>query len=117
MTDSSNCLFCKIVAGKIPSTIVYQDEWLTAFRDIHPAAPTHVLIVPNQHYDTLNELQAADQALAGRLLLAVRDIAAAAGIAESGYKTVINTNRDGGQEVFHLHIHLVGGKPLRLVPQ
>jgi histidine triad (HIT) family protein len=117
MTDSSNCLFCKIVAGKIPSTIVYQDEWLTAFRDIHPAAPTHVLIVPNQHYDTLNELQAADQALAGRLLLAVRDIAAAAGIAESGYKAVINTNRDGGQEVFHLHIHLVGGKPLRLVPQ
>jgi histidine triad (HIT) family protein len=108
-----NCIFCKIVAGMASAKIVYQDDQVTAFRDIHPVTPTHVLIVPNRHIDSLNELEEADQALAGTLLLAARQIAEQEGIAESGYRLILNTGYEGGQTVFHLHLHLIGGQRMR----
>jgi histidine triad (HIT) family protein len=105
-------LFAKIIRGEMPSNQVYQDELVTAFRDIHPIAPTHILIVPNKVIPTMNDLDQDDEILAGRMMLVARKIAAAEGIAESGYRLIINCNQDGGQEIFHLHMHLVGGRPL-----
>ena len=105
-------LFSKIVAGEIPADIVYRDERVTAFRDIQPAAPTHILIVPNREIPTVNDLADEDAALAGHMLLVARDLAKSEGIDESGYRLIINCNRDGNQEVFHLHLHLIGGRPL-----
>ncbi len=105
-------IFAKIVRGEIPADIVYQDELVTAFRDIHPQAPTHILIVPNKVIPTVNDLTAEDEQVAGRLLLTAQKLAQQEGIAESGYRLLINCNRDGGQEVFHLHLHLLGGRPL-----
>ncbi len=107
MTD---CLFCKMVAGEIKPDVVYEDEQVFAFRDINPKAPTHILVIPKQHVATLNDLQNKD--LAGHLLQTVAQIAAAEGIAEAGYRTVINCNNEGGQEVYHLHLHLLGGRPM-----
>ncbi|WP_374688825.1 HIT domain-containing protein [Promineifilum sp.] len=103
-------IFEKIISGEIPADIVYQDELVTAFRDIHPLAPTHILIVPNKAVATVNDLSEEDAAAAGRMLLVAGRIAAQEGIAESGYRLIINCNRDGGQEVFHLHMHLLGGR-------
>jgi histidine triad (HIT) family protein len=103
-------IFDQIVRGELPATIVYQDDLVTAFRDIHPLAPTHILIVPNKSIPTVNDLTEADEQVAGRLLLAARQIAEQEGIAESGYRLIINCNRDGGQEVYHLHMHLLGGR-------
>ena len=105
-------IFSKIVAGEIPADIVYRDELVTAFRDIQPAAPTHILIVPNREIPTVNDLADEDEALAGHMMIVARDLAKREGIAESGYRLIINCNRDGNQEVFHLHLHLVGGRPL-----
>ena len=105
-------IFAKIVAGEAPAEIVYQDEYVTAFRDINPAAPTHVLIIPNKEIPTVNDIADDDVELMGRLFLAARNIAAAEGIADSGYRLIVNCNRDGNQEVYHLHMHLVGGRPL-----
>ena len=105
-------IFSKIVAGEIPADIVYRDELVTAFRDIQPAAPTHILIVPNREIATVNDLADEDEALAGHMMIVARDLAKREGIAESGYRLIINCNRDGNQEVFHLHLHLVGGRPL-----
>ncbi len=105
-------IFSKIVAGELPADIVYQDERVTAFRDINPAAPTHILIIPNREIPTVNDLADGDEALAGHMLLVARDLAQREGIAESGYRLIINCNRDGNQEVFHLHLHLLGGRPL-----
>ena len=105
-------IFSKIVAGEIPATIVYQDELVTAFRDINPQAPTHILIVPNKEIATVNDLAAEDEQIAGRLLLVAKQLAVEEGIAEDGYRLLINCNEHGGQEVFHLHLHLVGGRPL-----
>ncbi|MBF2760635.1 MAG: histidine triad nucleotide-binding protein [Ectothiorhodospiraceae bacterium AqS1] len=105
-------IFSKIIDGSLPADIVYQDDHLTAFRDINPAAPTHILIVPNREIPTVNDLQDGDEALAGKMLLAARDIAKREGIAESGYRLIINCNKDGNQEVFHLHLHLIGGRNL-----
>ncbi len=105
-------IFAKIVRGEIPADIVYQDEQVTAFRDINPAAPTHILIVPNKVIPTVNDLQEGDEQLAGHMMVVARKIAQQEGIAESGYRLIINCNKDGGQEVFHLHLHLVGGRPL-----
>jgi histidine triad (HIT) family protein len=113
VTNLTHCIFCKIVAGSASAKIVYKDDQVTAFRDIHPVAPTHVLIVPNRHIDSLNELAEADQALAGTLLLAARKIAEQEGIAESGYRLILNTGIEGGQTVFHLHLHLIGGQRMR----
>lgn len=105
-------IFEKIINGEAPAEIVYQDELVTAFRDIHPAAPTHILIVPNKPIATVNDLGDEDELLAGRMLLTAKRLAAAEGIAEDGYRLIVNCNRQGGQEVYHLHLHLVGGRPL-----
>lgn len=107
MTD---CLFCKMVAKEIEPDIVYEDEQVLAFRDISPKAPTHILVIPKQHVATLNDLQ--DKQLAGHLLQTVADIAKSEGIDETGYRTVINCNNAGGQEVYHLHLHLLGGRQM-----
>lgn len=105
-------LFTKIIQGDIPADIVYQDDLVTAFRDINPAAPTHILIVPNKEIPTVNDLTEEDEQVAGRLLLTAKKLAAQEGIAEAGYRLIINCNQHGGQEVFHLHLHLIGGRPL-----
>ncbi|MBL8090691.1 MAG: histidine triad nucleotide-binding protein [Anaerolineales bacterium] len=110
MTD---CIFCKIIAGEIPSTNVYKDEQVTAFRDINPAAPTHILIVPNKHIDSANFLIADDEALIGHLFTVAKDLAKQEGIAESGYRLMMNTNAEGGQTVFHIHLHLLGGRQMK----
>ena len=105
-------LFEKIIAGDLPATIVYKDERVTAFRDIRPAAPTHILIVPNKPIPTANDIADADAPLVGRLFVVARNLARQLGIAEDGYRLIINCNRHGGQEVYHLHVHLIGGAPL-----
>ena len=105
-------IFSRIIAGEVPADIVYRDDRVTAFRDINPAAPTHILIVPNREIPTVNDLADEDGALAGHMLLVARDLAKSEGIDESGYRLIINCNRDGNQEVFHLHMHLIGGRPL-----
>lgn len=105
-------IFSKIVAGEIDADIVYQDDLVTAFRDIHPAAPTHILVVPNREIPTVADLTEEDEQLAGHMILAANKIAAQEGIAESGYRLIINCGEHGGQEVDHLHLHLVGGRPL-----
>lgn len=113
---SENCLFCKMVSGAIKPDIVYQDEKVLAFRDINPQAPTHVLVVPKRHVSTLNDLRDEDAELAGALLIAASRIAKDLGIAQAGYRTVINTNAEGGQVVFHVHLHLLGGRHMRWPP-
>jgi histidine triad (HIT) family protein len=105
-------LFTKIIQGDIPADIVYRDELVTAFRDINPAAPTHILIVPNKEIPTVNDLTEADEQMAGRLLLVAKKLAEQEGVAENGYRLILNCNKHGGQEVFHLHLHLIGGRPL-----
>ena len=108
-----DCIFCRIIANEIPGTIVFRDEQVTAFRDLHPVAPTHILIVPNKHIDSVNMLTDEDEQLIGHLYTTARKIAAQEGIAESGYRLVTNTNAHGGQSVFHLHLHLLGGAPMK----
>jgi histidine triad (HIT) family protein len=105
-------LFTKIIQGDIPADIVYRDELVTAFRDINPAAPTHILIVPNKEIPTVNDLTEEDEQTAGRLLLVAKKLAEQEGVAENGYRLIVNCNKHGGQEVFHLHLHLIGGRPL-----
>ncbi|MHB1312757.1 MAG: histidine triad nucleotide-binding protein [Gemmatimonadaceae bacterium] len=102
-----SCLFCRIVNREIPATIIAEDEYCLAFRDISPVTPTHVLVIPKAHVPSLNQL--TDPMMAGRLLAFARDVAVAEGIAEAGYRVVLNTNLNGGQSVFHLHAHLLGG--------
>ena len=110
----ADCLFCKMVASEIKPDVVYEDEELLAFRDINPRAPVHILVIPKTHIATLNDLDEAS--LAGKLLLTVAKIAKQEGLAEDGYRTVINCNNHGGQEVFHLHLHLLGGRQLAWPP-
>lgn len=105
-------LFERIIQGELPATIVHKDERVTAFRDIHPRAPTHILIVPNKPIPTANDVTEADEALIGHMFVVAARLARAEGIAEDGYRLIINCNSHGGQEVYHLHVHLVGGKPL-----
>jgi len=105
-------LFERIVAREIPADIVYQDHEVTAFRDIHPRAPVHILIVPNKPIATANDIADDDAPLVGRMFVVARDLARQEGIAEDGYRLIINCNRHGGQEVYHLHLHLIGGAPL-----
>jgi len=105
-------LFEKIIAGEIPATIVHQDERVTAFRDISPQAPVHVLIIPNKPIPTVNDVTEADEAMLGHLFIVARDIAQREGIAENGFRLIVNCNNHGGQVVYHLHMHLVGGAPL-----
>ncbi len=111
MTD---CLFCKMVSGEIQADEVYETDRVLAFRDINPQAPVHVLVIPKQHIPTINAL--TDQALAGELLVATQSVAKSEGLAEGGYRVVINCNADGGQEVYHLHLHLMGGRRLTWPP-
>jgi histidine triad (HIT) family protein len=108
-----DCIFCKIVAGQAPGQVVYQDDRVTAFRDIQPAAPTHLLIVPNLHVASINELQPEHEPLVGRLFTVARLLAAKEGIADSGYRLILNNGSDAGQAVFHLHLHLLGGHRMR----
>jgi len=105
-------LFERIVAREIPADILFQDDRVTAFRDIHPRAPVHILIVPNKPIPTANDIGDGDEALIGHLYTVARDLAKREGIAQSGYRLIVNCNGDGGQEVYHLHLHLVGGRPL-----
>ena len=111
---SEDCIFCKIIAKKIPGEILYQDDRVTAFRDIDPAAPVHILIVPNKHIPSMNEATPEDEVLLGHLQLVAQKLAVEEGIAESGYRLVINTGDEGGQVVYHIHLNLIGGKPLRV---
>ena len=112
----ADCLFCKIVAGQIPSTPVYQDDRLFAFRDINPQAPFHALIVPRRHIATLNDVTAADQDLLGEMVRRAAALASEHGYAERGYRTLFNCNRDAGQTVFHLHLHVLAGRGLGWPP-
>jgi histidine triad (HIT) family protein len=105
-------IFSKIVAGEIPADIVYQDERVTAFKDIHPLAPVHILIIPNKEIATVDDVSREDEATLGHLFVVAKEVARKLGIAESGYRLIINCKGDGGQEVFHLHMHLLGGKKL-----
>ena len=113
---NSNCLFCKILNGDIPADIIYESETAIAFRDLNPQAPTHVLIIPRKHIATINDITDEDQALVGGLYSAAREIAAAEGFAEEGYRAVMNCNEGAGQTVFHIHLHLLGGRALRWPP-
>ena len=112
----ADCLFCKIVAGQVPATIVFQDDHLVAFKDITPRAPTHVLIVPRRHIASLNDLSAGDDALVGEMVRAAAAIATEQGLADRGYRTVFNCNADAGQTVFHIHLHLIGGRTMHWPP-
>ncbi len=112
----SDCLFCRIIAGDLPASIVFQDERLIAFEDINPQAPTHLLIVPRRHIATLNELTAEDDGLVGEMIRRAAAIAKNRGIAEDGFRTVFNCNAGAGQTVFHIHLHLLGGRPLAWPP-
>lgn len=113
MTD---CLFCKMVSGEIEPDKVYEDEDVLAFRDIDPQAPTHVLVIPRQHVATLNDLDPDSVGLVGKMVLAAAEVAKQEGIAEAGYRTVLNCNAQGGQSVFHIHLHLLGGRRMRWPP-
>lgn len=110
------CLFCRIAAGELPATFVYQDDAIVAFHDVNPQAPVHVLIVPRAHIATLNDLEPAHDAVVGGLIRRAAVIAAELGIAARGYRTVFNCNREAGQTVFHLHLHLLGGRPMGWPP-
>lgn len=112
----ADCLFCKIIAGEIPGTVVYQNDHVVALKDINPQAPTHVLVVPRRHIATLNDLSAADDALVGEMVRAAAAIAKKNGHADAGYRTVFNTNADAGQTVFHIHLHLLGGRKMTWPP-
>jgi histidine triad (HIT) family protein len=109
----SDCLFCKILAGEIPSEKVFEDGQVTAFRDINPVAPTHILIIPNKHIASINEITSDDERLIGQLFTTAKILAEQEGIDESGYRLIINVGPDGGQVVYHLHLHLIGGQKMR----
>ncbi len=113
---SDDCLFCKIISGEIQGDVVYQDDDVYAFRDINPQAPTHILIVPKRHIPSMNEAASGDAELLGKLLLAAARIAKDEGVSEDGYRLVINTNRGAGQSVFHIHVHLLGGRQMGWPP-
>jgi histidine triad (HIT) family protein len=110
MTEET--IFSKIIRGEIPADIVYKDDVATAFRDINPQAPTHILIVPNKVIPTVNDATAADETMLGHLFVVAARIAGTEGIAEDGYRLIVNCNKHGGQEVYHLHVHLMGGRPM-----
>ena len=112
----SDCLFCKIVAGEIPAELVYESDTAVAFRDINPQAPTHVLVIPRKHISTINDVTPSDEAIVGSLYTAAKEIAASEGIADDGYRAVMNCNEGAGQSVFHIHLHVLGGRPMNWPP-
>ncbi len=111
-----NCIFCRVVRREACGDIVFQDEWVTAFRDIRPQAPVHILVVPNAHVDSVNQVRPEHADILSRLLLTARQLAVQEGIAEGGYRLVINTGAQGGQTVDHLHVHLLGGRRMTWPP-
>ena len=112
----SECIFCKIASGDIPADIVFQDEELVAFRDINPQAPYHVQIIPRRHIETILDLGVEDAGLIGRMVLTANGLARDFGLSERGFRLVFNCKRDGGQEVYHIHLHLLGGRQMRWPP-
>jgi histidine triad (HIT) family protein len=110
---SNDCIFCKIVASEARAEIVHRDEQVTAFRDRHPVAPTHILIVPNRHIDSVAALEPADEQLIGHIFIVARKLAEQEGISAGGYRLITNSGSNGGQTVFHLHVHLIGGRRMR----
>ena len=114
--SSENCLFCKIVAGDIPAEIIYESDSAIGFRDVNPQAPTHVLIIPREHIATINDLDAGHEVTVGNLYMAAKAIAADEGLADDGYRVVMNCNEAAGQTVFHIHLHLLGGRSLAWPP-
>jgi histidine triad (HIT) family protein len=111
-----DCLFCKIADKTIPADIVYEDDRVVAFRDVAPQAPTHILVIPKQHISTLNDLNENNNELIGHILYTAKTIAAAEGLAEDGYRVAMNCNNHGGQTVFHIHLHLLGGRQMQWPP-
>lgn len=111
-----DCIFCKIAQGTIPSDVVYRDDQLVAFRDIRPQAPVHILIIPYQHRETILEFNAADESLIGKMILLANELAKKEGLADQGYRLVLNCKSYGGQEVFHIHLHLLGGRQMKWPP-
>lgn len=114
--DQADCLFCKIVRGDIPADFVFESDDVVAFNDINPQAPLHVLVIPRRHISTINDLSADDAETVGKLFLAARQIAADAGVAENGYRVAMNCNEDGGQSVYHIHLHVLGGRRMGWPP-
>lgn len=112
----TECLFCKIATKQIPAQIVYEDESMLAFRDINPQAPTHLLVIPKRHVSTINDLVPADASLVGQMVLTAQRLAVKEGIGESGFRLTMNCNRDGGQTVYHIHLHLLGGRGMHWPP-
>ena len=108
-----DCIFCKILAGDIPGEIIYKDEMVSAFRDINPVAPTHILIIPNKHISDNNTFSEQDEPIAGRIFRVVKELAKQEGITESGYRLIMNTGPDSRQEVKHMHMHLIGGQVMK----
>jgi histidine triad (HIT) family protein len=106
----SDCIFCKIASGQIPTNLVYHDEEISAFNDAHPKAPVHILIIPNRHITSLNRAVPEDAVILGKMILKAKDLAKELGVNQSGYRLVINTGPDAGQSVFHVHLHLLGGR-------
>jgi histidine triad (HIT) family protein len=111
-----DCIFCGIVAGKVPANIVYQDELVTAFRDIKPQAPIHILVIPNVHLESVSDLQPEHDRLVGHMISIANQLAVQEEINQSGYRLVINRGEHGGQSVYHLHVHLLGGRWMRWPP-
>lgn len=112
----SDCLFCKMAKGEIKPDVVHEDEHVLAFRDINPQGPVHILVIPKEHIPTINHLEDEHAELVGRLFLTAKKIAADEGIAEDGYRLVFNCNKHGGQEVYHIHLHLIGGRQMTWPP-
>jgi histidine triad (HIT) family protein len=112
----SECLFCKIRDGEVPAEVIYTDEQVLAFRDINPQAPLHALVIPRAHIPTLNDLTPAHRELIGHLHLVAARLAAEAGVSDKGYRVLFNCNRGAGQSVYHIHLHLLGGRPFRWPP-
>jgi histidine triad (HIT) family protein len=111
-----DCLFCKIAEGAIPAAVVFEDQEIIAFRDVNPQAPTHLLLIPKQHIATINETRDEHQALLGKMILRAKKIAQAEGFSDTGYRLVMNTNPAGGQTVYHIHLHLLGGRQMTWPP-
>ncbi len=111
-----NCLFCKIAAGEIPATVVLDDKEVMAFRDVKPQAPTHLLIIPKKHIATINDTDSNDEQLLGRMIQSAKKLAKTEGLSEAGYRLIFNVNSNGGQVVYHIHLHLLGGRQMMWPP-
>lgn len=111
-----SCIFCKIVAGEIPARMVTENEHVVAFHDLNPVAPTHVLVIPRKHLVSVHDASPDDQAMLGSLMLTAQQVAEMSGLGPEGYRLVVNTGKNGGQSVFHLHLHVIGGRPMAWPP-